>query len=87
MGVGATNRSWQSLQASGLRFVLAVRASASKATGLTHVAVGQNRFGIPFWLVGAFSLVLGMGCSPGARDFDPWPLGLSSNLPIYQYAF
>ena len=38
----------------------------------------QNRFGIPFWLVGAPPIlepmiVVGLGCSLGVRDFDPWP--------------
>ena len=31
------------------------------------LAVGQNHFGIPCWLVG------GLGCSQGVRDFHPWP--------------
>ena len=39
---------------------------------------GQNRFGIPFWLVVAPPILeptlVGLGCSLGGnRDFDPWP--------------
>ena len=40
----------------------------------------QNRFGIPFWLVGEFTthfrlpiLVVGLGCSLKLRAFEPWP--------------
>ena len=43
------------------------------------MAVGQNRFGIPFWLVGE------LACSLGERalDFDPWPHWAPQH-PIYQ---
>ena len=45
---------------------------------------GQNRFGVPFWLVGELPpilgpmLVVGLGCSLG-RDFDPQPDGCTSS--------
>ena len=42
----------------------------------------QNRFGIPFWLVGEFTTHFrtyvrwGLGCSLGLREFGPWPNAL-----------
>ena len=55
----------------------------------SHLTMVQNRFGIPFWLVGAgappilgFLLVVGLGCSLGAnRDFYPWPNFCAENGP------
>ena len=47
-------------------------AAQWEARGSEFGRGGQNRFGIPFWLVGEF--MVGLGCSLGDnRAFDPWP--------------
>ena len=62
--------------------------------------MGQNRFGIPFWLDWVNSppvlepiLVVGLGCSLGVLDFDPWPhngefqRNLQKPLEIFSFEF
>ena len=49
---------------------------------------GQNRFGIPFWLVGEFTTHF----SGGTGDFDPWPpptmnSGFPSGVEVFLLVF
>ena len=48
------------------------------------MAVGQNqwyRFGEGAPPILGFILVVGLGCSLGVRDFDPWPY--KGKIPLY----